>query len=367
MIWELAFRELERHKLRTFLTMLGVVIGVFLVTTVSSLSEGITSYVNEQISITSGLITVREKETPGFAIERSQIEKTIADEIRNMGGVEKVGEVLYVKYNGQTIIGVSPEHRDLIRGVDIKIEEGREYESDQYEVVLGKKIAEESGYSVSDVITIFDKKFEIVGILEETGKNQIDNSIFMDLSVLQDISNKKEFVTLIFVQPSRAEDADLLEQEINDNFDEVKASTDKSLMNLANKTLSQLNLMTFAIGSIAALISGIVIMNVMMISVRERRREIGTMKAIGATNKQILFSIVFEAILISFFGAVLGLILSFSGTAFLNTILLRPLALITPRLILQGILLSISIGIISSILPARHAARLNPVEALRYE
>jgi putative ABC transport system permease protein len=138
-------------------------------------------------------------------------------------------------------------------------------------------------------------------------------------------------------------------------------------MNSVNDMLGQLNLMTFALGSIAALISGIVIMNVMIISIRERRRQIGTMKAVGATNKQVLLSTLLEAVAISVSGAVVGIILSFGGAAYINMILMQPLALVTPRLIIQGILFAAFIGAVSGILPARQAARLSPIEALRYE
>ncbi len=368
MIWEMMFREFGRHKLRTMLTMLGVTIGIFLVITVSSFSEGIIYYVNDRISITSGLIIVVEKGMFGPMIQKSEIDFKLMDEIKDISGVERVAGILYADFDGiGTVMGVSHGTEDMIRGANIKIDKGREAEEGMYEIEMGSKYADEHGYDIGDTVSIGGGEFEVAGIMEETGKDEIDNSVEMWLTDLQELTGNKEKISLIIVQPSTPRDADYIEQEINDNFDDVSAATDKSLMNSVNKMLSQLSIMTFALGSIAALISGIVIMNVMIISVRERRREIGTLKAIGATNRQILFSVILESTTISLLGAFVGLVLSYGGVFFVNTILLRPIALITPRLIITSILFAVFIGLVSGLLPARQAAGLNPVEAIRYE
>jgi len=97
MIYEMALKEFGRHKLRTLLTMLGVTIGIFLVTTVSSFSEGIINYVNDQISITSGLVTVIEKDVPGFMVQSSKMEQSLADEVhRHVGGAPHEDDMLFL-------------------------------------------------------------------------------------------------------------------------------------------------------------------------------------------------------------------------------------------------------------------------------
>ncbi len=366
-MWEAMLREFGRHKLRTILTMLGVTIGIFLVTSISSFSEGITYYVNEQIAITSGLVTVVEKGVFGFMIQMSEIDEELVEEVESISGIEAVAPILFADVDGISITGTDPEVEDIIRGVNIEIGEGRDHEEGANELVIGIDYAEKNDYVVGDTIKLEEKEFEIVGILEETGDSNMDSSVNMPLKDLQELTGNEGIISIMMIKPVSPEDVDFIEQAINDDFDDIQAASDKSIMNSVNEMTSQLNLMTFALGSIAALISGIVIMNVMIISVRERRREIGTMKAIGATNKQILLTILLEAVTVSVGGAIVGVLLSFGGASYINMILLQPFALVTPRLVVQGILFAASIGVISGILPARQAAKLSPIEALRYE
>ena len=366
-MWDMMAREFGRHKLRTTLTILGITIGIFLVVSVSSFSEGITVFVNDQLSVTKGLVIITNADTPGFMIQMSEIDEDYLPEIESISGVDFAAPLLMQITDAGSTIGTDPDAPDVYTGVNIDLEDGMEFAQGMYEVDLGYNYADAHDYSVGDYMKIEGKELEVVGIMMESGDTDIDNSIIMDYSVLQEITGKEGILTMITVKPLTTDDGDFIEQYVNDNYDDLQAQTDRSISESVNDMLSQLSIMIFAIGSIAAIISGIVIMNVMIMSVRERRREIGTMKAVGATNRQILFEFMTESLTISVVGGLLGLILSFFGVMFLNSFLGSELATITPRLAVAAIGFAAGIGLISGILPARQASGLDPIKALRYE
>ncbi|MBN2042455.1 MAG: ABC transporter permease [Candidatus Aenigmarchaeota archaeon] len=367
MIVDMVLMEFGRHKLRTLLTMLGIVIGIFLVTSVQSISEGVTYYVNDQIAITSGLVTVIES-GGGYNVQSSEIDYSLMGELESIGGVDKVAVVKFMSFDDiGRVTGTTPESEDILKGVNIGIEEGRGAIEGAYEVEVGYSYAKNNGITLGDTLKINGSDFEVVGIMQESGDSDLDGSVIMFLDVMQELTGDYDTVSLFMIKPVSPADADFIEQTINEEYDDIQAATDKSIQESVGEMLSQLNIMTFALGGIASLISAIVIMNVMIMSVRERRRMIGTIKAIGGTDRQVISMILLEAVALSVMGAAIGVVLSFGGAAFINSFMPRPMAIITPRLIAIGFLLAISIGVISGITPARQAAKMDPIEALRYE
>jgi len=215
-------------------------------------------------------------------------------------------------------------------------------------------------------LTIRDKKYEVVGILEELGVPD-DDTIMADLEITQEITGVKDEVSVAMVKPVNPEEASILAREIERNFEGVQAATDEEVMAEITELTSQLSVMTFGLGSIAALIAGLGIMNVMFMSVRERRKEIGVMKALGATTIQILGQVVLEALIMTLIGAVIGLVLSTLTVGGLNISLGMTLAKITPGLVVTILIYAVFLAFLSGFLPARQAAKLQPAVVLRYE
>jgi putative ABC transport system permease protein len=367
MILDIMLKEIRRKKLRTALTILGISIGILLVVSINSFAQGISIMVNSELNYISGLVIVIDDRVGLQNIMSSEIDESLADEISQISGVDEVAPIVYTNVHGfGNIIGVDPEHFEMFSSAHVGLDEGREVEKDAYELDLGYKIAEDLGLVVGDKIMIKGKEYEIVGIFKESGKED-DNTAITSLSIAQEIAKKEDKVTMIMVKPTNINDVDEIANEIQRNYDGITALSDKEAKKRAEEIVNQINIVTFTIGGIAGLVAGIVIMNVMIMSVRERRREIGIMKAIGATNTQILFEIILESISMSIIGACIGLFFSTFSVAALNSLMKTNMAVITPNLIFSAFLFALVLGVLGGILPARQAEKLTPVEALRYE
>lgn len=365
---DMAFKELGRHKRRTFLTALGIAIGILLVTALSSFAEGINASINQQLGYLSGMIVVIQEDTGWASIQSSEIDESLGDEILDtISGVERISGMLMGSVPGVGgIFSMDPEDLDMF-DLEVDFQEGRIMEDDTLEIVVGSRLAEVKGYDVGDTIEMRGKRYDVVGIPEETGTEE-DTGILAGLQTGQEILKKEDKVTMFVIKPASIDDAKLIADEINRIYDKVRAGTEEDARREAEEFSSNISAMTFGMGSIAAIIAGLGIMNVMFMSVRERRREIGTMKALGATNYQVLTEIVTEAVIMALAGALIGIALSYLAVDAINTELgAAGVAKITPGLLISVTLFALFLGVLGGIIPARQAAHLQPAVVLRYE
>ena len=367
MIYEMIISEMGRNRMRSVLTIAGIAIGILLVITLSSFSRGIEQDINNNLKYMSGLVTVVQNGVGFQNYAFSRIDNSIVDELADMPGVEEVAPIIFTSVSGfGPVMGMDPEHFDMFSGIEVGFEEGRELEKDTYEIMLGYDLAKKLRLDVGDYVDLNGKKFEVVGIFKKLGTED-DNGAMVSLERAREISGMDDAVSVVMIKPENVEDAKNIANDINEMYDEIRAASDEDIRKYAAQLTSQLNALTFAIGGVAAFIAGIVIMNVMVMSVRERRREIGIMKAIGASNVHILSEIILEAIFISTIGACIGIISSFIAVDAINTILSSEIAIITPGLVIEAFVFASIIGLVAGIVPARQAAKLDPVVAIRYE
>lgn len=367
MIYDLVFRQLGRHKTRTALTVLGVAIGILLVTSLSSFSEGISGTVNTELALISGKITVLAEGNSFGSYVESELDESLVTDISNMGGIERAAGIVTGAVPGVgTVFGLHMDDIDLFN-LDVGFKEGRIVDEGAYEVALGYKYADSSGKKVGDIILIRSKRYDVVGILEPIGSMEIDGGMVTSYEPAQEIFKKRDKVSLIIAKPLNADESETIAREIEALQSGITALSDKDSAREAAKFTSQIGVMTFALGSIAAIIAGIGIMNVMFMSVRERRREIGTMKALGATTNEILMQVILEAIIITLVGEAMGLTLSLGAVSALNSMSSQVSATITPSLLITVTIFALALGIGSGVLPAREAARTQPAVVLRYE
>jgi putative ABC transport system permease protein len=375
---DLAFRNITRQRTRTFLTALGIVIGIGAIIALGSISEGINKTVENNLQLVAGKIIVHQKGSGGMltGFSGSDITDEQVETIKNIDGVEDVASIVFYIPGPLRpfhppdffVIGLDPSKLEYFKAEKIGMEEGRELEEGDSEVVIiGKDIADKFEWEVGDFITVKETDFEIIGIIEKSDIEDIDNSIIAPIGDVMNMLDKDTY-QMVYVIPENVKDVEIVAERIEDEDDTLETISGKDIARQVTTVMSQIQLFTLGIGGIAAVVGGLGIMNTMIMAVLERRREIGVMKAIGATSRMVLQQILIESALISFIGGIgglaLGIIISLIIGSFAGGMIT---ATVTPQLALIGMGFALLLGIIGGLYPAKKAADLDPVVALRYE
>jgi len=361
--------QLKSHKIRTILTIVGIVIGVFLITSSVALSESVKVSIEEGIGFLSDKIYVIEEDAPVSLLHfvHSTFDEDLAREISQTEGIERAEYLVSGTSSIGMLNGLDWSSLGMFESFGVGLSKGVGYADDANEIVVGKLIEENNGYTVGDSLNIRGEKYAIMGVFKSFGNPTDDASYFTSFKTGQKILGVEGEVNVLIVEPYNPEDVEELAKDIEDEFDGVSALVEKDVSRIVNELYAQLRLMSMGVGSIAAIIAAIVIMNVMFMNVRERTGEIGTMKAVGATDRQVLIMIIGEAMFMALIGGVIGLGLSFVAVHIVNSVVGSRFAAITLRLALQSLLLAAFLGVVGGALPAKKAAELEPVVALRYE
>lgn len=399
--FKIAVRNLKMRSLRSWLTVFGIVIGVFLIISLLSLSEGIKDTVGRQLmSLGGNMIFVMpgsdDNPMSGMMFGGDKLEKQDLAAVENTDGVKTVLAASYqainVRYNEENK-SLIVEGFPLAEGKDIlerfqgwSLSAGRWPEAGAKEVVAGIKFGQDvfkTPVKPGDEFNIKGKKFTVAGILNSLGSKTDDSSIYMDIGFFQDlVGQQRGTAQMAMVQVEDGADTNAVAQKIKDNLRRVQRRaygsdslnfaviTSEKVQDIAGGVMAVIQFAVLAFASIAVIVGGIGIMNTMYTSVRERTREIGIMKAIGATNEAILAIFLFEAGIIGLAGGiggtVLGLFVAWIVQAYGQV---HPMfyftASFSPWIVLFGLGFSMSVGCLAGILPARAAAKLRPIDALR--
>jgi putative ABC transport system permease protein len=370
---DLAFKNIRRQRIRTALTILGIIIGIGAIVALGSIAEGIEYMIQSNLELVAGKIMVIEKDSGFFGMMGSLDQ----EDLETISSVSRIKDVVPVIVHLENIvpmhgpewiaIGIQPSKSEYFVGKNIEVD-GRVIEDGESGVAeLGKDLAEKYNVETGDYFSIKDTDFEVVGILEKTGISDIDISIVVPLEDLQDVLETDTF-QIIYAIPDDVADTERVAEEIEDVDEKLDAITTKEFARQASQIVDQIRFFTLGVGAIAAIVGGLGVMNTMIMAVIERRKEIGVMKAIGATNNMVLKQILTESAMISLIGGVGGVLLGMIGSfslvilsgGFITTI-------VTPALILIGLGFALLLGLLGGLYPAQKAAKLDPVDALRYE
>ncbi len=369
-------RYLLRHKLRTALTILAVAVGIFAVTAVGGIAE--------QLSI---LIQLAEQDAVSRIYvwsSRQMLTEASVRQIRRVPGVAGVTLALGGQIDQQSASGFIGfvDTRGFYIGIRSDIP-GLEYRpparvnlqagrvpapGSRTETVVSWDLAQKDGLQVGDLLEIREQPFRVVGIWEDTAQPLY--AAYISYDAAQDL-NEGGFYRIgsISVEPQPGIDLDDLARRIETEVDGTRTRSPSQSARDARQGVLIFSLITGASGAMALLIGTFTIVNTMVVSVHERRREIGLKKALGAADSHVLAEVVAEAAFIGGLGGALG-VLAGSGLAFAaNQLMLNqagmPLFLITPRLAVGAIVFTVLMGVIGGLYPAWQAARLDPVAALR--
>lgn len=384
----MAFKSILGNKMRSFLTMLGIIIGVLSVVVLVSIGQGANQSVSASIQkMGTNLLSVNIRMRRNNPITLQRV-----NEMRLLEGVAQASpysmssgtlKAGLQQYEDGSIISTTPGY-DVIRNYSMA--QGRfltepDVNNRSFVAVLGQEAAEElfgSTRVVGESFTWMGYPFTVVGILDEIGTSMAgsgDNLILIPYTVGERLFQRKG-ISSVYVSAASSEEVNTAQESLTAYMDNLmvgaSSSTTYNIYNQAtaletlNTATSTLTLMLGGIAAISLLVGGIGIMNIMLVSVSERTREIGIRKAIGASRRNILSQFLVEALVISLIGGLLGLGISLLATHFLSPVLKMELQ-VSPLIAGVAIAFSLTIGVVFGLYPANKASKLLPVMALRHE
>lgn len=399
--FNISLRNIRTRRLRSFLTILGIIVGVFLIISLLSVSEGLKSTINKQLQALGGEMVMvmpggDEDIFSSMMFGGAKLEREDIEAIKKTKGVETVLGYSFVgtpaRYNDEAkqiaIAGLSPWRESL----DVmQLFQGWELADGRWplkgdEVLVGYSVANSifsKEVKAGTEIVIKGRKFEAVGILRSLGNQQDDSIVYMDMETYQDLTGEKRgTASYAMAKLENGADENVVAEAIEEALEKTRKRrfgtddvdfsviTSEKMGDIAGSILGIIQLVIFLFAGIAILVGGIGITNSMFTSVRERTREIGIMKSIGAKNSAILSIFLIEAGIIGILGGVGGLFLGIllakgvdyygqSNPAFYLT------TTVAPWMIAFALLFSFFIGCLAGFFPARAASKLKPVDALR--
>ena len=408
----MALDSVRAHKFRSFLTVLGIVIGVMTAIVIASLLTGMRQSI---ISIleeygTNNIYAFHLSTGPRLSEDRSERTRkplTVADAEAIKAQASAVEEVAHVapnvgywggafddnitykgrNYRWGNTQGVSPNYAGI---TNIAMKEGRfitEMDDQQRSnvMVIGVNAAdalfEGQEQIAGSQVRMGGYNFEVIGVLEKRkagffGENEEDNAVFIPFRTAQKIAPARGYLLLIIqgrsgeVNEALTQSEEILRRRRNVKFDQPSnfdiKTADKFIEQFDSIT-AMVGLIAIAISSLGLLVGGIGVMNIMLVSVTERTKEIGVRKALGARRKDIVRQFLFEAMTLTFLGGILGVVLAVGISKLVMFFIPSLPASIPTWAVVTGLTVSIGVGLLFGVWPARKASRLDPIECLRYE
>ncbi|MBI1749733.1 MAG: ABC transporter permease [Acidobacteria bacterium] len=397
----LALRALARNKLRSSLTMLGIIIGVGAVIAVVSIGQGADAMIQQGIQNMGTnvvYISAGSGRPGGTRMGYGAVKTLTMDDLNAISreiplikeaapGVMSRAQVVYQNQNWNTsIMGTTSNYFPIRKWI---VTAGTVFSDDEVDAaanvcVIGTTVA---GYlfgnddPIGKQIRIRNLPFRVVGLLESKGQSVMgtdqDDQIFAPYTTVQRKLSGVTWIQMILASANTPEASIGAMQPITlllrerhrirtGDEDDFFVRTQSEMADMAAQTQLVMTLLLGSVASVSLLVGGIGIMNIMLVSVTERTREIGVRMAVGATESDVQLQFLVEAVTLSMMGGLVGIVVGVAGSAMINNLLAWPTVLSTQAIVMAA-LFSVGVGVFFGYYPARKAAQLDPIEALRYE
>jgi putative ABC transport system permease protein len=375
-----------RNKTRSSLAIVGIAIGIMVIVALGMVTGGLKASTQSTLKAGAAEITVGQTGSNSFG-SGGTLNQTFVADLLVIDGVKDTGGILrtsntstagasssssqasFGPSGGVSVTGIDVEKLSLV-GVDSV--NGTVFTNNSAdEVIVGKTAAEGLNQTVGDTINLYGKDFKIVGTFE-TGNFITDAGIMMSLSTLQNLTSNEDKVSNILVKVTDNANVTTVSKTIEDTYpNELSTTTAEATAGRINQGLGFIDTATWAISLLAIFIGAVGVINTMIMSVYERTREIGVLKAVGWKDRRILGMILGESVVLTLIAFVVGTVVAVVGVEVLLTLSPSVGGIITPSfapdIFIRAFVVAFLVGVIGGLYPAYRASRLSPTEALRYE
>lgn len=378
---ELAKRNLKRQSVRTILAAIGIIIGVIAISSMGILGNSL------KLSVTDSFADIGDKLIVSPAPGEEYITDKQVNQLQKVGNIESIipmsssGELIEYKNGGGTVqsfVAVYNIERDELEKL-VELEEGRYFKPGSTDCVVGSSVASNLELSPGQKIEIDDSKLRVVGILKERGLGfdiNTDSGVFTSPEMYDKLypdDDEGYDQVIVIVKDINEIDAvsDEIEERLNKKDELVTVFATNVITESLDDVFKSISIFLMGIGSISLLVAGVSILNVMLMSTMERTKEIGIMKAVGASRKDILKMFLLEALFLGVLASTAGAILTVGGSYLVMLLVVKNTSylftLSSMFYVMEGFFFGIATSLIGGMYPALKASRMKPLDALRYE